>query len=102
MHNSYVRNGFTVLSRVRSDNWTKALKGVQSRPPHNPSTKIPDPQITPPDPGAFPSTLLHENYPQASLETVKAMKDAKARPSSSSAPAQPVTTDGEAGVQRSP
>jgi hypothetical protein len=67
---------------------TKPPKYVQSRPPTDPSTKIPDPRIVPPDhgepAGPFPSTLLYENYPAAPYETVEAMENAKSRPSSCS------------------
>jgi hypothetical protein len=105
------RNALAILSRVRPYgvrfNSTKPPKYVQSRPPQDPSTKIPDPRIVPPDhgepAGPFPSTLLYENHPPATPATVKAMEDARSRPSSSSTtPAHPFTTralaDEEAGT----
>ena len=111
MNSSHIRNGLAILSRVRPlgvrFNSTKPPKYVQSRPPQDLSTKISDTRIVPPDhgepAGPFPSTLLYENYPRAPPETVKAMEDAKSRPSSSSTtPAHPFTTralaDEEAGT----
>jgi len=111
VHNSHVRRGLMILSRgmlygVRFKS-TKPPKYVQSRPPPDTPTKIPDPRIVPPDhaepAGPFPSTLLYENYPPALSETIKAMEDAKSRPSSTSTtPAHPFTTralgDEEAGT----
>ena len=111
MHSSHVRSGLVILPRAAlysvRFNSTKSQKYIQSRPPPDPSTKIPDPRIVPPDhgepAGAFPSTLFYENYPAATSETIKAMEDAKSRPSSSSTtPAHPFTTrtlaDEEAGT----
>ena len=111
MHTSHIRNGLAVSLRAKLHgvrfNSTKPPKYLQSRPPHDPSTKIPDPRIVPPDhgepAGPFPSTLLYENYLPASSETIESMEDAKSRPSSSSAgPAHPFTTralgDEEAGT----
>jgi len=111
MHSIHARNGLAILSRVRPHsgrfNSTKPPKYLQSKPPQDPSTKIPDPRIIPPDhgepAGPFPSTLPYENHPPATPGTVEAMEDAKSRPSSSSTtPAHPFTTralaDEEAGT----
>jgi len=111
MHSVHARSGLAILSRVRPYglrfNSTKPPRYLQFEPPQDPSTKIPDPRIVPPDhgepAGPFPSTLLYENHPPATPGTVKAMEDAKSRPSSSSTtPAHPFTTralvDEEAGT----
>ena len=101
MHTSHIRNGLAVSLRATlygvRFNSTKPPKYLQFRPPHDPSTTIPDPRIVLPDhgepAGPFPSTLLYENYLPASSETIESMEDAKSRPSSSSAgPAHPFTT----------
>jgi len=66
MYNSHVRSGLLILSRgmrygVRL-NSIKPPKYVESRPPPDPPTKIPDTRIVPLDhaepAGPFPSTLL--------------------------------------------